>query len=42
MTFPLERGVLVLIGDAKTIKQQLEGIDLPAPLDLDEQARKKS
>jgi predicted Zn-dependent peptidase len=31
---PLEKGVLVLVGDKKSILPQLEGLDLPAPIEL--------
>ena len=30
----LERGLLVLVGDKESILAQLEGIDLPAPIEL--------
>jgi len=31
---PLERGLLVLVGDEKLIRKQLEGLELPAPIEL--------
>jgi zinc protease len=31
----LDRGVLVLVGDQKLVRQQLQGLDLPAPITVD-------
>jgi hypothetical protein len=32
---PLERGVLVLLGDKQKILEELKGLDLPAPVEVD-------
>jgi len=31
---PLEQGVLVLVGDKQQVLKQLEGLELPAPVEL--------
>jgi predicted Zn-dependent peptidase len=33
-SIPLEQGVLVLVGDKATILKQLEGLGLPAPVEV--------
>ena len=39
---PLEQAVLVLVGDKKTILEQLKGLDLPATVELTVEGEKKA
>jgi hypothetical protein len=41
-TVPLDRALLVLVGDREAILPQLEGLDLPAPEELDATGRPAS
>jgi zinc protease len=31
---PLEQGILVLVGDRQTVLDQIQNLDLPAPVEL--------
>ena len=38
---PLEKGVLVLVGDKKLILKQIEGLNLPTPIECSPEGERK-